>query len=113
MVYISAVLITLTISLFTVFVVLYYYNKKNTSNNIISINVNVPKFMNGFITGYSSYDQNGKLINTGTLPNVRVSAINGMSEKGYVQINIKQVSTGKIVSTYNFNNNYRSKYQEI
>jgi hypothetical protein len=103
MIYISIVVITL--SLFIVFILVNNHNKKNESN-VVSINVNVPKFMEGFTTDYSSYDQNGKLIGTGTLPNGRVSPIKGMTTTGYVQINIKQVSTGKIVSTYNFNNNY-------
>ena len=102
MVYISTIVITLAICLFLVFVLLSIYNRKKPSNNVVNINVNVPKFIDDFTTSYSTFDQNEKLINTGTLPNGRVSVINGTNQKGYVQINIKQISTGKIVNTYNY-----------
>ena len=95
------ILIILTFVVFIFFVLIYNKNKDPTPEiKPKNINVKVPKFMDDFTTSYSTFDKNGKVVITAPLPNGAISSI--QLSTGRVEINIKEVSTGKIVSTYNY-----------
>jgi len=95
MVHISAIIIA---GIFVLFVLFILYNKN--TEVIETINVNVPKFMDDYTTSYSTFDKNGTTIMTDTLPNGQVSTLK--LKQGYLEINIKQISTGQIIRTYNY-----------
>jgi hypothetical protein len=105
-------IIIITVIVLVVFIITIVFNKRNENNPEIdnqvdpdeSIKVYVPNFINDFVVNYSKFDANGNVLATYTLPRGKTSKI--ILNFGYITLNIKQISTGKIVSTYNYNNNY-------